>query len=603
MSNTIDIQPWPEQCSLAPAMNPVVYVDGCLCPYLIVNEISLAGNPAFSSAELCYSEAAVPGNNINEIDIVNTLAVGRRISICQVYDKGVGQSISDVAGLFEGTIECVERQMDGKGCVIKVTASDFSTRLDCAAVHGQRVYVSEDDTLFVDGFETVFNLDSAGNCCSESITHEGKNYHVFSSSDDNGKMWSLAEITLYLLSEYLPLGQIEIPSLSQLEAIMAYRFADELDVEGYSLLEALEKICEQGHLQFRFVSRLGNEGASVGIVFYRPGQGRSVELNIQRKGEALDISRTNIYKYNSNRCWPVANRYVGKGEMKVFEATFDLIRAWDPALEGGVYEDYSTTSSSFEMVQDVYRKWCLNEAGDYTFLPYDQGQPFDFTRVFESSEYLNRRRSFYESLSYNSDGKSVGYYLEVSYNAGQNWEEYSGQFQVLKDQCGIWLSTGELGTSMWNALQAGDFKIRITASVESDERLTCEYSDGPVNSTTDVEEHILSSDSFEYRKISCDSVFVNSIYGADETDDTVGLMGYIRQKSLNKTSIVEEVTIHTPYIMSGYQPGDRVVSASESRDLMDVRNDGRCKLWIDMVTMDFNSQSTELKMIKSYILS
>ncbi len=600
MSNTIDLQPWPEQSNMVPAINPVVYVDGCLCQYLVVNEITLAGNPDFSKAKLSYNEALVQGSD--EDEVLEALAVGRRISICQVYDKGIGEGISGLAGLFEGSIEQIERRVDGQGYSVEVTAFDFSAMLDRIAVHGQRVFVSSNKTLFLSGFESVFNPDGVGNCCREMITRDGKSYRVFSQPGDAGKTWSLAEIVLYLFSEYLPFGMIEISSLEQLEAIMGHRIADELDIEGDPMLEALGKICKQSQVQFRFVSRYGNEGACAGVVFYRPGQGRKVELNIQRRGQGLNVSRTNIYKFISKSCWPVTNRYVVKGANKVFEATFELVKAWNPEFEGGSSQDYSTASSSFGLVKDVYRKWCLNEAGDYTPLPYGQGEPFDFTRVFETSEFLSRRRRFYGAISYDSDGQSIGYYLEVSYNDGQDWEQYSGQFQVLKNQCGIWLSTGEFETSIWDALQADDFRVRITASVESDERLTCEYTDGPVNSTVEVQEHILSNGAFEYRKVSCDSMFAGSAYEADEVDDTASLMGYIRQHCHNNTSVIEDVAVETSYVMTGFQPGDRVVSSPESMALLNAGHDGRSRLWIEKVCIDFDKQSTQLEMVKGNVL-
>ena len=70
----------------------------------------------------------------------------------------------------------------------------------------------------------------------------------------------------------------------------------------------------------------------------------------------------------------------------MYEATFELVKAWDPALESTNYYTFCpSTNPEFHKVRDVYRKWCLNEAGDYTGEPYNRGQPYDLTASLKAA--------------------------------------------------------------------------------------------------------------------------------------------------------------------------------------------------------------------------
>jgi hypothetical protein len=75
-------------------------------------------------------------------------------------------------------------------------------------------------------------------------------------------------------------------------------------------------------------------GPDQAIVFYKSGIGRAVELNCQRDGEQFSISKTNIVRLHSRKnFWPITHKYIGQGDFKVYEATFGLVKAWDPIDE------------------------------------------------------------------------------------------------------------------------------------------------------------------------------------------------------------------------------------------------------------------------------
>ena len=143
------------------------------------------------------------------------------------------------------------------------------------------------------------------------------------------------------------------------------------------------------------------------------------------------------------------------------------------ALERALEEDMLLTSVGW--ANSYYMS-----AGDYTDEPFNQGAPYDFSKVFEGARYAPRRRRFWPALSKAAHGRSLGYCLEVSYDAGLHWCPYVHPFNNLVTECGVWLSADQLDVDTWVAALKGALKFRITASVVSDERLTCIVADGPV---------------------------------------------------------------------------------------------------------------------------
>jgi hypothetical protein len=349
-------------------------------------------------------------------------------------------------------------------------------------------------------------------------------------------------------------------------------------------------------------------GPGQAIVFYKEGAGRIVELNYQRAGEQLSISKTNVAALSSRRnLWPVTHKYIGQGDFKAYEATFELVKAWDPADEDTDYDKYSpSTNTDFHKVKDVYRKWCLNEAGDYSGAPYNQGDAFDFSKIFESSNFACRRRRFWPAFTTDKQGRSFGYYLQISLDNGLHWWQYLYAFNNLLDECGVWLSSDQLDANTWIAALNGVLKFRITASVVSDERLSCVVADGPVGSAAPVVEHLITLPrQFKYRKVSGRSIYANpgvdSLGVPDEMDDSAALHEFVRKRALAGSAFIEIAEVQTPHFVFGYRVGDMVTSSPESRDLLSCHSDNRSTIWIERVQMDFTKQCTNLKVVRKRI--
>lgn len=614
MGNTTDLF-LPEYISLAlPAGTVAVFIDGVLCDSLEPVEIVRAGWPEFSWAKLVYSPAArqategqSPVSPLEEME--DRFGMGRRVSLRQLFNATPPQAAIDGLALFEGQIESIEtvigpdNETTETQSLTSLFARDFSTILERTTVYGQ--YISAGGgVVCLSGLETTFNPGGKGNRGPEVATVNGQTCAVFCASTAGARAWRLADVIDYLLSVHLPAGELHRPDLGQLLALTQTRLARDLDVTGLNLLEALYRCCEPVDLQFRFLPRLVETGPRQAIVFYRNGRGRAVELNCQQVGRPLSLSQTNIAALHSHRdFYPLTHRYIGRGDFKVYEATFELVKAWDPALESTNYYTFCpSTNPEFHKVRDVYRKWCLNEAGDYAGEPYNRGQPYDLTRIFEGGNYVCHRRRFWPTLSTDSHGRSLGYFLQVSFDDGLNWWQYSHAFDNLLEECGIWLSSDQLDVDTWVAALKGVLRFRVTASVVSDERLTCIVADGPVDSVVPVIDHVFTLPRrFQRRTVSGHSVFAGMTEGfgePDEADDTAALYEFIRQRAAASTAIIETTDLRTPTLALHFVPGDRVTSSPDSRDLLNCRRDNRSLIWIERVRMDFRDQCTHLKLVR-----
>ncbi len=605
MSNRVDYFQ-PEQTAMAiPAATFAVFVDGVLCPVLGTKEIIRSQWPDFSSAILVFN----PSNSLeSDIDIVqNLLGMGKSLGIHLFYNGAVptGSNVSSYS-IFEGQIENSEITLKSNVYRVEITARDFSAAMERITVYGQRI-IKDTNTIFLDGFETVFNPDGKANASISEMNIHGKYYKVFSENSKNAEQWNYADVIHYLLCEYVTAGQLHIPSRERLLSLTENQIVRDLDVTGMSLIDALQRCCSRIGLKFKFVPTCRNSISSQAIVFYKDNTGKKVEINLQVSGQ-VNISKTNIASFqNKKNFWPVTHRLIGQGDFKVYEATFDLIKAWDVMLEGNIIDDYSPSMNpNFYKVRDVFRKWTLNEAGDYTSEPYNRGVPFDFSPIFKCTNYAKRRRRFYPCLTTDSQNRSLGYYLQVSYDNGLTWQSYQDAFNILVDECGIWLSSNYLGVDMVIASMKNELKFRITASVISDERLSAVITNGPVNSVVPVLDNIVTLPrQFKYQNVSSKSIFAginDSQPGTpDEIDDTDALYEFVRHYSDDNSGIIEHIEIQTLLAGFDYSPGDIVISNPESMDIFS-NYDTRSMSIIENVHIDFQKQCTNLNIIRKRIL-
>jgi len=606
MSNRIDFfQSAQTELALAGAVTSIL-VDGSLCPFLEVVEVVRCGWPEFSWARLAVNQAAYPGAGLTAGEGIEAeLPIGKPVCIRRYFNIGAPGVAVFGFPVFCGHIDGIETRLGPDGERVEIVVKDVSAELRRITVYGQRVGNADGSTLHLSGADTVFNPDGKANAAAEPTGDNGRSYTPFAAEPSEGRHWSYAEAIDYLLCGYLPRGQLQKPRIEQLRVLTDNQIVRDLDVTGLNLIDALHRCCERVGLEFKFVPRPVPIGPRQAIVFYKPGRGRAVELNCQQAGEQLSISKTSIARLHSRRnFWPITHKYIGQGDFKVYEATFELVKAWDPADEDTDYVRFSpSTNPDFYQVKDVYRKWCLNEAGDYSGAPYNQGDAFDFSKIFESSNFVRRRRRFWPALSSDKQGRSLGYFLQVSFDNGLHWWQYLYAFNSLLGECGVWLSSDLLDVDTWVAAMKGVLKFRITASVICDERLNCVVADGPTDSVIPVVEHIITRPRrFKYRRVSSQSIFAGSsdetLGPPDEIDDSAVLYEFVRKTAEAMSESIETFGVQTSYLALDYRVGDRVSTSPDSRDLFSLRSDNRSICWIERVQMDFRNQCTNLKTVR-----
>jgi hypothetical protein len=595
MTNRVDIyQPESDKLTV-PAGGAYVFIEGRLCEHLEVTEINQGGMNEFGSARMRL--------HTNGVQADGEIEIGKPVIIKWLYNNLYPAGGAEEIVIFAGEVEKIETNIGPDGEDVEIVARDFSAAMERITVFGRQVRDVDGRVIFLESVSAVFNEAGQPNASSEMVEHKGDTIRLFAANSSGARFWNCADVIRYLLCEYVPKGQLSSPDQQRLRAIAGDESVRELDVTGKSLLDAIGLCCEQAGLEFKFVPRLGENGPQQAIVFYRKGKGRSVELNLQQAGTRLSVSKTNIWKARGRQnFWPVTHRHTGEGDYRVFEATFNLVKGWRWLDEDIDYEKFSpATNPEFHKVRDVWRKWCLNETGEYTGEPFNQGPAYDFSPVFGSDKYVHRRRRFWPALSCDSQRRSLGYFLEYSVDDGVHWGQYPYAFENLLDECGIWLSSSRLDIETWIAAVKGVLKFKITATVVSDERLRCEVADGPVGSATPVVEHIIeAANRFKFRKVTGKSKFAggNSPGGADEADDTAALYQFVRRRSETEAKAIETFDVQTPYLGLGFEVGDIVKTNPDDRDIFSVRSDNRSTCIIERVRMDFENQSTELKITR-----
>lgn len=377
MSNGVDFFQSAQTSLALPAASVSILVDGMVSAVLEPIEIVRGGWPEFSWARLSYNLAACIGVGVTAAeDSEDTFAMGRTLCIRQCFNGVPPGAAAFSFPIFCGQIEGIETKVSPDGELVEIVAKDFGANLKRVSVYGQRLAKTNQSEVFLAGLDTIFNPDSRGNANPAPIEVHGKSYTAFCAELQQGKLWSYAEVINYLLCEYVPAGQLQTPTIGQLSVLTENQIVRDLDVTGLDLAEALHLCCERIGLSFKFAPRLSRAGPAQAIVFYRSGAGRTIELNCQRAGRQFSISETNIAALHSRKnFWPVTHKYIGQGDFKVYEATFELVKAWDDSLEDTDYDKFSpSTNPDFYQVKDVYRKWCLNEAGQYSSASIQSGR-------------------------------------------------------------------------------------------------------------------------------------------------------------------------------------------------------------------------------------
>jgi hypothetical protein len=391
--------------------------------------------------------------------------------------------------------------------------------------------------------------------------------------DQDRTKWTLAEAVHRLCWSCNPDERwIKNPGILELQDVFGFSDDDVKNVRvdyGQYLPECLDQLLYPLGYSWRLRYALDDGGERVTTLhFFRRGQGQAIELRLQRLGEQFDFRRTDLDRLGiSTQLAALANKVTVRGGFPRIEATFGLLPGWPGSEDDHDLADLEPGEPGAQQHPEVFRKWILNEAGDYrndrdpppgnpaiNFWTQDlhhnlTGQEFGDELVF-----CHRRRRLYPCLSQVENEQGVLHSREyvVEYwdrdqpdavtphvDSDPGWTPVAEPFSVLEQEAGILfhrvphdlvylfreLTSGPCPDL--NEVPHPGLFLRITACVEADRRLersrTSQHS--PQGET--IELVLDLPDKFQLHRRSSFSIFQNRSTRAAEIDDRTALEEYV----------------------------------------------------------------------------
>lgn len=307
-------------------------------------------------------------------------------------------------------------------------------------------------------------------------------------------IWTLSA-AVYYLCWALNGEQIVVTNPTREE--LASVFRDSVDFvrnakvdDGEFLPQVLDKLLKPLGYHWRLFKPAPQERK---LVFFRRGTGgRVVWLKHQRHGESLDSEKTNTEAagvvFDASR---LANAIIGRGSKLQIEITAELVRAWPESLDDrdrdeltnkAIEEDAGET----EGLKFAWRKWALNEAGDYIgtrgLVSIFSGALREQLRSAGLLDWMvPRRRKLLPTLTRNAAGDGpVGRNrgIEIEFGSGGNWQPADNWgIELLEHEAGILITSDDIPEALFDLGDAA--RVRITATIETDFRITATASRKP----------------------------------------------------------------------------------------------------------------------------
>jgi hypothetical protein len=464
--------------------------------------------------------------------------------------------------LFEGYVDGPTFSYSAEAETAEFWAVDRGESLLAQPVSGQYVERQGGDPLWLSGLDLTFNPDGLATMSAAPCTPGGgRARRVFTApGGEQAQAWTAAEAANYLIATYASAEWLLLPALAELRRLFGTEVLENVRVEGRTVLAALEQLGRRAGLRATVALTQNASGLLVrSLVFVARGLGRTVSLYHQMPGETFAPTLTTMESCAVEVSWSESPALLElAGDVKLYEATFDLVPGWNPALQGQDRQAYRRGDNpGFADVADVYRKWVLNEAGDYTGEPYNAGPAFDFSDIFGHADYLVRRRRLLPTVSCNAAGESYGVYVELSYDDGETYARYVGPVAVLRDECGVYLASDQLPPALFHAADRDHLKLRVTATVESDARLgVVVQRPGAASDQRGRRLWLDVSKDFRFRTVHSSSIFHGG--PSREVDDSEQLIDFAASLWQADHWAPTPGRAGLPFFSLAYQVGDRV---------------------------------------------
>ena len=507
-----------------------VYVDGGRRRDLHVESFSLLPAPDFGRATLglTMGDRHRPARGLENVSALPL--PGSRVWLC------LGPGRQHI--VFDGI---VTRHLVGVGPdreQLGLEAEDALTVILGTRLCG-RWEVSDGHPVFVPAAKCVFNDGQRGLATTSSYSIGGRACRIFAAAED-GQTWSVADVLGYLLAAHVP-ADVEATLPAEVESLAAAIYPPRLSLTGLTVGEALARVCSAAALAIYGPCSLEAGSCQRGLAFYHPGRtGRQRSVRLQQRGADLDGRQTNLWKGRiSIGRRPARRSILVLGALKTYESTFELQPCWDPALATYDYRDFVRSEApDWLAVADVYRQWALNEAGQYCGEPHEL-DAFDFATINGDDFLVSKPRCFRPCLSRGRGGETLGVVVEVSDDSGSSWLRYGGAVRTSREECAIYLADDALGADYFQAALAGTVRMRVTAAVEADRRLSVMVAgDGGVE--------VVEFPAGRWARVHEGSVFYEDedLPEPDERDDTDRLTQLARTVALGDAGTLEaELTL------------------------------------------------------------
>ncbi|MCG3180553.1 MAG: hypothetical protein BIFFINMI_02915 [Phycisphaerae bacterium] len=462
--------------------------------------------------------------------------------------------------VFDGHLSAVRVEFDGGRRRVLLDAFDGVThRHGGTRLVGRHGVGADDSVAFIDAARLIFNRDGRPTRSLSEAEINGRLTYVCDERPGGGAFWSVADAINYLLAVHLASDErIALPSRQRVESVCGQVRPRSLELTGAGLLESLEKLADLAGAGFAIEplqSLLG--GAGWRMRWFGRGGDRIVVMRHQRAGASMNPTATNIaggrlgFDHDDAR-----HVWIGLGERERVESTFSLVAGWDPGLESGDHRTFTRQSAGFAAVRDVYRRWVLNESGDWSVEPFSRGPAANLADLFGGATLLRPRRLL-PCLSSDDDGRSRGVVVEVSYDSGASWRRHPGRVEVLDNEAGVRIADDPLPPDYWQAAVAGTLAVRVTATLESDRRLRVERTDPVRPSGRRTVEHVVDLPGrFARGRVDAGSQFAGG--PADEADDRGAAAAMLDELIARHPSAATGGRLELPWLSATWQVGDRV---------------------------------------------
>lgn len=362
------------------------------------------------------------------------------------------------------------------------------------------------------------------------------------------------------------------------------------------------------------------------IVVFQRGDGTEKTIKLAENGADRDFNTSNLATLDCT--WNIAdgaNIVEAYGSFLEVEGTFELQRSWaaaDDALT--VLElEKDGDGSKYEAYPDVWRKWVLNEAGDYT-ATRTGNTLFDINTIEETDggdlalgdQNIFRRRRFYPPLTKAPDDGRRDYLVEYLaeaevYGELDEWRNVltlpDAHYSILDRECGI-IFTGQKPPEEI-VRRGANARIRITACLRGDQRLSYTATKTAVSPNGADIRLIVNAENRYHKRVRiedtdatyCSRYADENLYDdgvvpdADTADDTTAIESFaVRMRNLEQSARIAPVVT-----LQGYHPefeiGD-LITEIEGRGLSFNQNaeDNATKKYPQVMEIEYTQDATKL---------